>query len=175
MLVLYLLLTLVMGTAIVVGIVKTQTAEVEGKMADGSVVRKSWREWGAGRETRVNQVEPAKRGDILSSDGKVLATTVSECDLYLDLGKKYDTDAKGKKKFSGAVSDSVLFASLDTMALMLSESMGKHGKERAHEGASPPVFQGGAACALFRLAFDCAVAGMEEVCGEGGGPQECEI
>lgn len=129
MLVLYLLLTLVMGTAIVVGIVKTQTAEVEGKMADGSVVRKSWREWGAGRETRVNQVEPAKRGDILSSDGKVLATTVLECDLYLDLGKKYDTDAKGKKKFSGAVSDSVLFASLDTMALMLSESMGKHGSD----------------------------------------------
>ena len=126
MLALYLLLTLGMGTAIVVGIVRTQTAEVEGKLADGSVVKKSWREWGAGREARVNQVEPARRGDILSSDGKVLATTVSECDLYLDLGKRYETDKKGKKKFSGAVSDSVLYASLDTMALILSESMGRH-------------------------------------------------
>ena len=127
MLALYLLLTLVMGTAIVVGIVKTQTAEVKGKLADGSEVSKTWREWGASRESRVNQVEPARRGDILSSDGKVLATTVSECDLYLDLGKRYEKDSKGEMKYVGAISDSVLYASLDTMAQMLSESMGGMG------------------------------------------------
>ncbi len=129
MLALYLLLTLVMGTAIVVGIVKTQTAEVKGKLADGSEVSKTWREWGASRESRVNQVEPARRGDILSSDGKVLATTVSECDLYLDLGKRYEKDSKGEMKYVGAISDSVLYASLDTMAQMLSESMGRHGSD----------------------------------------------
>lgn len=120
MLVLYLLLTLVMGTAIIVGIVKTQTEEVGGK---------EWRERAARRELRMNQVEPARRGDILSSDGKILSTTVVECKLYLDLGKKYEKDKNGKEKFTGAVSDSLLFASLDTMAQMLSESMGLHSKD----------------------------------------------
>jgi cell division protein FtsI (penicillin-binding protein 3) len=120
MLVLYLLLTLVMGTAIIVGIVKTQTEEVGGK---------EWRERAARRESRVNQVEPARRGDILSSDGKVLSTTVVECKLYLDLGKKYEKGRDGKEKFAGAVSDSLLFSSLDTMAQMVSESVGKHSKD----------------------------------------------
>lgn len=142
MLVLYLLLTLVMGTAIIIGIVKTQTAVVEGKIirkANGNkydtiVERKTWREWAAGRETKINQIEPARRGDILSSDGKVLATTVTVCDLYLDLGKKYEKNAKGEEitgegaTFSGTITDSALYASLDTMASMLSESTGKHSK-----------------------------------------------
>lgn len=147
MLVLYLLLTLVMGTAIIIGIVKTQSAVVEGKrivkkgtvVVDGKKVdkydtiieRKTWREWAAGRETRINQIEPARRGDILSSDGKVLATTVTVCDLYLDLGKKYERNDKGEEitgegaKFTGTITDSMLFASLDTVATMLSETMGK--------------------------------------------------
>lgn len=128
MLALYLLLTLVMGTAIVMGIVKTQTEEVEGKTKDG-VVSKTWREWAAGREVQVNRIDTARRGDILSSDGKILSTTVVKCKLYLDLGKKYEKDKHGKEVFAGAISDSLLFASLDTMAQMLSESLGKHSKE----------------------------------------------
>lgn len=120
MLVLYLLLTLVMGTAIIVGIVKTQTEEVGGK---------EWRERAVKRELRVNQVERAHRGDILSSDGKILSTTVVECKLYLDLGKRYEKGNNGKERFVGAVSDSLLFASLDTMAQMVSEAVGVHSKD----------------------------------------------
>lgn len=149
MLVLYLLLTLVMGTAIIIGIVKTQTEAVEGKRivqtktikngkewvkTDTIIEKRLWREWAVGREERINQIEPARRGDILSSDGKVLATTMTVCNLYLDLGKKYERNAKGEEiigegaKFSGTITDSLLFASLDTMASMLSESMGNHSK-----------------------------------------------
>jgi len=120
MLALYLLLTLGVGVAIVVGIVKTQTAVIEGK---------SWREWAVNREARVNQIEPARRGDILSSDGKILSTTVVKCKLYLDLGKKTEKDVHGKEKFAGAVNDSLLFASLDTMAQMLSDALGTHSKD----------------------------------------------
>lgn len=151
MLVLYLLLTLVMGTAIIMGIVKTQTAEVESrktikkgtKTIDGKkvdnydtlVVRKNWREWAADRETKINQIEPARRGDILSSDGKVLATTVTVCNLYLDLGKKYEVEDKktGEKKFAGVITDSALLAGIDTVCLMLSESMGLHSTQYYRE------------------------------------------
>lgn len=129
MLALYLLLTLVMGTAIVVGIVRTQTEEVEGKTKDG-VVSKTWREWGAPREKQFDRVDTARRGDILSSDGKILSTTVIKCKLYLDLGIKYETDAHGKKKFVGAITDSLLYASLDTMAQMVYEAVGgPHNKQ----------------------------------------------
>lgn len=134
MLVLYLLLTLVMGAAIIAAIVRTQTEVVPGKTKNG-IESKTWREWAAGREVQVNRIDTARRGDILSSDGKVLATTVSECELYLDLGKKYEKDASGKDiigngtKFTGTITDSLLYASLDTMAILLSESMGKHSKD----------------------------------------------
>lgn len=134
MLVLYLLLTLVMGGAVVIAIVRTQTEVVPGKTRNG-IENKTWREWAAGREMQVNRIDTARRGDILSSDGKVLATTVSECDLYLDLGKKYKRNEKGEEimgkgaDFTGTITDSLLYASLDTMAILLSESMGKHSKD----------------------------------------------
>ena len=127
MLVLYLLLTLVMGTAIAVGIVRTQTEQVSGKTKNG-VESKTWREWAERREWQNDLTDSARRGDILSSDGKILSTTVIKCKLYLDLGKKYETDARGKKKFVGAITDSLLFASLDTMAQLLSKEMGKDKK-----------------------------------------------
>ena len=68
MLALYLLLTLVMGTAIVVGIVRTQTEEVEGKTKDG-VVSKTWREWGAPREKQFDRVDTARLARHDGSDG----------------------------------------------------------------------------------------------------------
>lgn len=144
MLALYLLLTLVMGTAIVVGIVRTQTEEVEGKKVvkttkvvrgkkvvkfDTIVESKTWREWALNREFQVNRIDTARRGDILSSDGKILSTTVVKCKLYLDLGIKYEENKKGEKVFVGAIKDTFLYASLDTMAQMLSETLGKHSKE----------------------------------------------
>ena len=144
MLAIYLLLTLVMGGAIIVGIVKTQTEEVAGKIVtkrteqvrgrkivkfDTIVVFRNWSEWAAPREKQLTCIDTARRGNILSSDGKVLSTTVVKCKLYLDLGKKYEKDARGKTKFAGAITDSLLEASLDTMAQILVEAGGSHSKE----------------------------------------------
>ena len=85
MLVLYLLLTLGAGGAMLWATIKTQA--VEGEM---------WREIASKREW-VDRVEPARRGTIFSSDGKVLATTVPVCDLCLDLGRWPKKDNKGDK------------------------------------------------------------------------------
>lgn len=83
MLVLYLLLTLGAGGAMLWATIKTQV--VEGEM---------WREIASKREW-VDRVEPARRGTIFSSDGKVLATTVPVCDLCLDLGRWPKKDSRG--------------------------------------------------------------------------------
>lgn len=66
-----------------------------------------------------SETNEASRGDILSSNGEILSTTTSKCNLYLDLGKNHEGD----------ISDSLLFASLDKMAEMVSMSVGKHDKE----------------------------------------------
>lgn len=84
MLVLYLLLVLVGGGAMLWSTLKTQV--VDGDM---------WREKAKARE-QVNRTEPARRGTIFSSDGKVLATTVPVCDLCLDLGRWPKKNSKGE-------------------------------------------------------------------------------
>ncbi|MCQ2294870.1 MAG: transpeptidase family protein [Bacteroidales bacterium] len=81
--IIWLVLTLVCGGLIVRSTLKTQL--IDGEM---------WREKGAQREME-QRVEPACRGAILSSDGKVLATTVPVCDLCLDLGRWPKVDRKG--------------------------------------------------------------------------------
>lgn len=83
MLVLYLLLVIGAGGAMLWATIKTQV--VEGDM---------WREIASKREW-IDRVEPARRGTIFSSDGKVLATTVPVCDLCLDLGRWEKKDSKG--------------------------------------------------------------------------------
>ena len=83
MLVLYLLLVLGAGGAMLWATIKTQV--VEGDM---------WRDIASKREW-IDRVEPARRGTIFSSDGKVLATTVPVCDLCLDLGRWPKKDSKG--------------------------------------------------------------------------------
>lgn len=79
----YLLLLLVAGGAIIYGMIKIQW--IDGKM---------WRAKAHQREEEL-QVQKAHRGNIYSSDGKILATTVPVCDLYLDLGRWQKKDGKG--------------------------------------------------------------------------------
>ena len=83
MVVLWLLLVVVAGGAMVWSIIRTQV--VDGDM---------WREKARRREF-TERVDPARRGTIFSSDGKVLATTVPVCDLCLDLGRWPKKDSKG--------------------------------------------------------------------------------
>lgn len=83
MLVLYLLLVVVGGGAMIGALIKTQV--VDGDM---------WREKASKREW-IERVETARRGTIFSSDGKVLATSVPVADLCLDLGRWPMKDSKG--------------------------------------------------------------------------------
>ena len=86
MTVLYLVLTLGGGAALFGNLINTQW--VHGN---------EWRERGDRRVADVRP-DPARRGNIYSSDGKVLATTVTECDLYLDLYNGIALDDKGRVK-----------------------------------------------------------------------------
>ena len=86
MLVLYLLLVIVVGGAMLASTIKTQV--VDGDM---------WRAKAKDRE-EIERIEPARRGNIFSSDDKVLATTVPVCDLCLDLGRWPRLTAKDGEK-----------------------------------------------------------------------------
>ena len=118
MIVLYLLLTLGVGVAIVTGIVKIQWVHGD-----------DWRARAARHADDV-RTDPARRGVIYSSDGKILATTVTECDLYLDLYNEVELDEYGHPKYdkkgrpieSGPITDSNFLNYIDTVCLMLHES-----------------------------------------------------
>lgn len=115
---LYLVLTLGGGAAIIGNLISTQWVHGE--------------EWRARGEKRVAEVrtDPARRGNIYSSDGKVLATTVTECDLYLDLYNALDLDDKGRVKRdskgndmeTGPIVDSNFAKYLDSACGMLHEA-----------------------------------------------------
>ena len=95
MILLYLFLILGSGVAILWAMIKVQW--VEGDM---------WREK-SDKRTKVRQVEQARRGNIYSSDGKILATTVPVCDLYLDFSKKPAVDNRGVVKRDTLTGDTV--------------------------------------------------------------------
>ena len=97
---LYLLLTLVVGALILIAIINIQWVHGD-----------EWRARAEKREAGL-RTDPARRGNIYSSDGKILATTVTECDLYLDL----DTTV---------ISDSLFKRYIDTVCLML-QVPGRH-------------------------------------------------
>lgn len=62
-----------------------------------------WKERSLNREAESRIIE-AQRGNIISSDGKILATTSPICDLYLDLSSiKRDTSAKTKIIFDSTL------------------------------------------------------------------------
>lgn len=116
----YLLLTLVGGVAIIVSMIKTQWVDGE-----------DWRERGMKRESGFH-TDPARRGNIYSSDGKILATTVKECDLFLDLYNEYELDDHGNRKLDrkghaverGPIVDSCFEQYVDTVGIMLADAMG---------------------------------------------------
>ena len=119
---LYLLLTLGVGAAIVSGMVKIQ-------WVDGD----EWRVRGERREADV-RTDPARRGVIYSSDGKILATTVTECDLYLDLYNAAELDEHGHPKYdrlgrpleTGPITDSCFTRYLDSLCRLLADAMPLH-------------------------------------------------
>ena len=122
LLVLYLLLTVGVGAAIVASMVNIQIVHGD-----------QWRALGERREAGL-RTDPARRGIIYSSDGKILATTVTECDLYLDLYNKPLLDERGNAKYdkhgqlqeSGPIVDSNFNRYLDTMCMMLADAMPEH-------------------------------------------------
>lgn len=129
MLVLYLLLVVAAGGAMLWATIKTQV--VEGDM---------WREIASKREW-IDRVEPARRGTIFSSDGKVLATTVPVCDLCLDLGRWPKKDSKGAvvKKDGVTVmescitNDSAFLANLDRVCSILHTQFPHKSKQYYHD------------------------------------------
>lgn len=74
MMLVYILLVLVGSVAVIGGMINIQ-------WVDGD----EWRKRGDERVESIRR-DPAHRGNIYSSDGKLLATTMPVCDLYLDLG-----------------------------------------------------------------------------------------
>ena len=119
---LYLLLTLGVGIAILVGIIRIQWVHGD-----------EWRARGERREADV-RTDPARRGVIYSSDGKILATTVTECDLYLDLYNVAELDEYGHPKYdrrgraveSGPITDTNFNLYVDTVCTMLADAMRLH-------------------------------------------------
>lgn len=126
---LYILLVVGVGAAIVGGMIKIQW--VHGN---------EWRARGAKREHDI-RIDPARRGNIYSSDGKILATTVTECDLYLDLFNErvYDKDSvpqfdsKHRPLETGPIVDSNFKRYLDTVCLMLADAMPQHSAQYYHD------------------------------------------
>jgi len=119
---LYLLLTVGVGVAILLNVINIQWVHGD-----------EWRARGERREAGL-RTDPARRGVIYSSDGKILATTVTECDLYLDLDNRYvleedgrvKTDRHGRPVESGPITDSNFARHLDTVCMMLSEACRLH-------------------------------------------------
>ena len=112
MTVLYLLLTLGGGIAIFVAMANIQWVHGD-----------EWRARGLKREAGLH-TDPARRGNIYSSDGKILATTVTECDLYLDL-----RNSVVDNKETGSITDSMFLRYVDTVALMLHKAIPSRTKQ----------------------------------------------
>ncbi len=126
---LYILLTLLMGVAIFANIISIQFVHGD-----------EWKKRRMKSEENVHD-DPARRGDILSSDGKVLATTVTECNLYLDLAnppkmRKNGEQFKNKDGdliFMGPIQDSDYLSRLDTVCILLNKAFPNHSVEYYYE------------------------------------------
>lgn len=85
-----------------------------------------WRSQSAKREISLRS-DPAQRGSIYSTDGKILATTMPVCDFYIDLTRKKATDINGNVKtdangniiWQNTIADSVYLEGLDLVCRML--------------------------------------------------------
>lgn len=136
MLVLYLLLTLVGGIVVVWRMSSIQFGSHAYTDNQGNTITYTWREKGMQREFDLD-IDTARRGNIYSSDGKILATTVKECDLCLDLNKDFERDAQGNPvydkehnpKQKGPIVDSNYNKYLDTVCQLLHHAFPKKGVE----------------------------------------------
>ena len=98
---------------------------VKVSMIDGDTWRKR-----AEKFTKNYIEKKAQRGNIYSSDGKILATTVPECDLYLDFSRvpekdkngKIKTDSTGRTIYRTQISDENYNKYLDSVCLVLHEA-----------------------------------------------------
>lgn len=106
---------------ILVGIIIT-AAIIKIQWIDGD----EWRERGNNR-VESYRPDPAHRGDIYSSDGKILATTIPVCDLYLDLARWEKKDGDGKIVrdsndnivYEGQIADSNFNKYIDKVCIIL--------------------------------------------------------
>lgn len=111
----YILLPVVATVSIVYAMVKIQWVNGD-----------QWRERASHRVERVRE-DAARRGDIYSSDGQILATTVPVCDLYLDMAHWEKTDKNGKPILDkqgnviidGPIPDSAFYRCLDSVCWSL--------------------------------------------------------
>lgn len=125
---LYLLLTIGMGVAIIANMISTQWVHGD-----------EWIERGKNQVADIHE-DPARRGDILSSDGRMLVTTVTKCDLFLELSNPpaldkngvQKRDGKGNLKFLGPIVDSNYNMYLDTVCLMLHRAFPYNSVEYYH-------------------------------------------
>ncbi len=70
-----------------------------------------WRKY-ADELSKDYKTMKAHRGDIYSSDGQVLATTVPDCDLYLDFSRHPERDKQGKVKYKKGTKDTLFTTSI---------------------------------------------------------------
>lgn len=117
--VLFLILTVGFGVAILWSGIKVTW--VDGDM---------WRERAANLSKDYMPMK-AHRGNIYSSDGKIMATTVPECDLYFDFSIKPELDNKGNIKYREGTHDTIFVKTIadsnydkyiDTVCLILHEA-----------------------------------------------------
>lgn len=116
MTIIYIVLT-VAGLSVIGGFIKIQL--VEGAMWQKRAERFEAKEF----------LDEAHRGNIYSSDGKIMATTIPICNFYVDFGKYpvYDRKKKILKDIHGndstvrVISDSCFYAHLDDVCQMLDE------------------------------------------------------
>lgn len=117
--VLFLILTVGFGVAILWSGIKVTW--VDGDM---------WRERAANMSKDYMPMK-AHRGNIYSSDGKIMATTVPECDLYFDFSIKPELDNKGNIKYREGTHDTIFVKTIadsnydkyiDTVCLILHEA-----------------------------------------------------
>ena len=115
------------GLSVVGAFIKIQI--VEGRM---------WQEL-AERHEAEEIVDEARRGNIFSSDGKIMATTIPVCNLYVDFYRhpKTDrkgnivTDGKGDTVMVGMISDSCYDARIAEVCSLLAE-LHRPGKDAAY-------------------------------------------
>ncbi|MBQ4377403.1 MAG: transpeptidase family protein [Bacteroidales bacterium] len=119
MLAVFLTFSVIGGGLLLYGLIKTQG--VNGEF---------WREKSKERRT-ADLSDPARRGDIYSSDGKTLATTITVCDLYIDLGyrevktadKVAQRDKNNKIVYDTTIKRADFVRYLDTVCLLIHEAV----------------------------------------------------